>query len=1268
MKKKLNFFALIFGIIILCPANTFAVVEGDTNNSGTIDLRDAIIALQGCTGKVLSYIDAEADANGDSRIGLEEAIFALQFAAGIRNETIWYKDADGDGYSDDTAQLSHDRPSDDYYKKSELMSTYGDSDDNNADIHPGPTWVAADDSAKSGTPVNVDIPVSNTEEVVVDIDIPGINMAETDEGGVTYQILELPGGGHTEEIGKPQLPTVGHFVAVPAGASVNVEIVDSVSEVTEGYTVYPAQEPLTDSDNDSPTFTIDTEVYETDAFYPSEIVEFEGPHIIRGCSMIILKVFPVQFNPVKKTLKVYSSLRVRVSFEGEKRYFIRKKLRAPSFDKIFHRLLLNAPLAGLERDSRAAHDEGDSLLIITHPDFESAANTLMDWKVKKGISTEVRTTNETGNTAPAIQTYIQNAYDNWDTPPTYVLFIGDSEFIPCHYVTNHPSGERMGRVGTDLYYATVDGDDYLPDISTGRLSVDTLAQATTRINDIIGYERAVVTDAPFYRNVAVCAEFQDRNEDNRADRRFAQTSEDIAIYLSDPDQLGGKTVNRIYGTPTDVTPRFWSRNYFGGGPAGGMGDPIPRHLLKPGFAWDGDANNISNAVNNGCFLVTHRDHGNRLGWGTPSYNTGNVQALTNGNMLPVVWSINCQTGWFDNETDDESTGTLDGAICFSETWERNTNGGAVGVIAATRNSYSGHNDRLVWGWTDAIWPDFNENYSPSGTPYDNPVWEMGPVLNYGKYYYAAIFRESNIRRAEFEMFHWFGDPTMRIWTEVPQNLSVSHPSSIQEGATSVDVTVDQPDALICVSKDGEILAKEPSVNGVTTVTWSSPLVLEDDVVYITVTKHNCRPYEGTVFMDKAVDFPDTNLEAAIREAISKLTGDILVSDLQNLTSLSYSGLDIADEQKIKNLEGIQYCSNLTELDLRYNQISDISAVANLNNLTEIDLSENQISDISAIANLTNLTVLILSENQISNISAIANLNNLMGIVLDKNPLNTISCIIYIPQLESRGVTLSHDCNYEQQQPFTNSLGMTFVLIPAGTFMMGSPKDEPERWDDETLHQVTLTKSYYMQTTEVTQGQWEAVMGSNPSYFSECGDNCPVEEVSWNDAQEFISKMNQRGEGTYRLPTEAEWEYAARAGSTTAFANGGITETGCGHDPNLNAMGWYCGNSDVTYSGCYDYVGSSSCAGTHPVAQKQANAWGLYDTHGNVCEWCQDWYGDYPTGSVSDPTGSGSGSSRVYRDGSWTSGAGYCRSACRNKYSPVVRLFRLGFRLALSPSQ
>lgn len=247
------------------------------------------------------------------------------------------------------------------------------------------------------------------------------------------------------------------------------------------------------------------------------------------------------------------------------------------------------------------------------------------------------------------------------------------------------------------------------------------------------------------------------------------------------------------------------------------------------------------------------------------------------------------------------------------------------------------------------------------------------------------------------------------------------------------------------------------------------------------------------------------------------------------------------------------------------------------------------------------------------------------------------------------------CNgYAQQQrkTFKNSLGMEFVLIHPGRFMMGSPENEAGRYPGEILHAVNLTNAFYMQTTEVTQAQWTLLMGKNPSSHKRCGENCPVEQVSWDDVQKFIQELNRK-EGTdkYRLPTEAEWEYACRAGSTKAFPNGNITDLGCERDENLDTIGWYCGNSNNMI---------------HPVAQKRPNAWGLYDMTGNVQEWCQDWFGVYPYDEVTNPKGPPSGSYRVMRGGVWYSPARDCRCASRFGSPPRYRFRHIGFRLCKTP--
>ncbi len=252
-------------------------------------------------------------------------------------------------------------------------------------------------------------------------------------------------------------------------------------------------------------------------------------------------------------------------------------------------------------------------------------------------------------------------------------------------------------------------------------------------------------------------------------------------------------------------------------------------------------------------------------------------------------------------------------------------------------------------------------------------------------------------------------------------------------------------------------------------------------------------------------------------------------------------------------------------------------------------------------------------------------------------------------------------------------GMEFVWIPAGRFVMGSPEGEAGRYPDERQHEVTLSQGFWMGRYEVTQGEWEAVMGvgSNLSEFHLCGPQCPVERVSWYDVREFIRKLNAKEAGSgyeYRLPTEAEWEYAARAGTTAATPEGDLRILGEYNAPVLDGQAWYLGNSGVTYEGAGDCPGweerqyEAERCGTHPVGMKLPNAWGLHDMLGNVWEWVGDWHGEYPSGSVTDPAGPRTGSYRVNRGGSWSYGARIVRSAFRNFHSPGSRSSLIGFRL------
>jgi formylglycine-generating enzyme required for sulfatase activity len=249
-----------------------------------------------------------------------------------------------------------------------------------------------------------------------------------------------------------------------------------------------------------------------------------------------------------------------------------------------------------------------------------------------------------------------------------------------------------------------------------------------------------------------------------------------------------------------------------------------------------------------------------------------------------------------------------------------------------------------------------------------------------------------------------------------------------------------------------------------------------------------------------------------------------------------------------------------------------------------------------------------------------------------------------------------------EKTYTNSIGMEFVLIPAGKFIMGAGENDKYAEENEKpAHQVTISKPFYLGKYEVTQAQWTEVMRSNPNNYKDRND--PVVKVSWNEAQKFINQLNQNEEHKrYRLPTEAEWEYAARAGSKTMYSFGNDAER-------LDEYAWYGGNS-----------GGAS----HPVGQKKPNAWGLYDMHGNVYEWVQDLYEEnyYRNSSSLDPHGPDSGSPwvnpdemlnfklhRMIRGGSWLGddvGMFICRSAHRLHLAAAGGGRNIGFRLALSP--
>ena len=400
------------------------------------------------------------------------------------------------------------------------------------------------------------------------------------------------------------------------------------------------------------------------------------------------------------------------------------------------------------------------------------------------------------------------------------------------------------------------------------------------VNRIIDYERTPPLNNEFYENFATVAHFQDNDENGYEDRRFVKTSEDIYQFLTEQAYNG----QRIYHADDVVDPTHWSTDFVFENDGGG-GQPLSSLLRKPSFLWNGDTQDIADVINNGSFLVNYRGHGFRImrllgsnhrsfgGWSDPSFTEQDARALRNGSLVPMVWSPTCMAGWFDNETDDRRyhwynpDGTIAYVLythsndeCLCEELILNPNGGAIGVIGSTRESFSGYNDRLVWGWMDAIWPNFINSYGDSDS-----LRRMGPVFEYGKAYLLQEYPYllDDYLKTTIDEYVLFGDPSMEIRTAVPDDLKVIHPASISTNQV-IDVTV-------TVEIDGIVLpgarvtVSNPSVpedywTGLTDasgrITFFGLKTHRSGDYYIVVTANNCRPYEGLITSDGGVDSND----------------------------------------------------------------------------------------------------------------------------------------------------------------------------------------------------------------------------------------------------------------------------------------------------------------------------------------------------------------------------------------------------------------------------
>ncbi|KYK20179.1 hypothetical protein AYK24_04070 [Thermoplasmatales archaeon SG8-52-4] len=663
----------------------------------------------------------------------------------------------------------------------------------------------------------------NNEEIQINFNLKGLSEEKINTKLGDFTVFNIPNSGFIGNLGKPLLPVKTFLFAVPT-LDVSLDVINYHIERTDIVgKVYPAQKPQTDNNYDVDEFTIDEKFYQMDVNYPGKLGEIVNSGKIRDIYFIKVELYPVNYNPKKEIVTIYDEITISLSWDTGQTVSVESDFSHSSFTNFYNNIFPNwqgyLDNTLILESGNGFREDGCNYLIITHPDFYSEILDLANWKHSKGYQVKLVDTNITGDTSNEIKTYIQNAYDTWDPRPSYLLLVGDSEFIPT------------SSSGTDLYYATVDGSDYFPDMYHGRIPADTAQEAEIIVQKILNYEKNPPSLASFYNNFTVAAYFQDDEQNGYETRRFVRTSEEVRDYLMTLGYEG----ERIYCTESYINPTHYNNDYYGNG------EPLPEELLRPNFAWDGDAEDIINAVENGVFILNHRDHGFEDGWGDPYFDTSHVEELTNGDLTPVVFSINCLTGRFDNYE------------CFSEEFLRKEGGGAVAVFGATRVSYSGYNDYLCRGFYDAQWPEFDTEIGDN----DTSLYTLGEIMNYGKVFMTQTWGDPwGYEDYTFELFHIFGDPTMEIWTSIPKTLEVSY-SSVGD-YLEVEVTGDEgpvEGALVCISQDSGFYAKGYTGSSGTINLDISSAIIEEEVDFV-ASFHNYLTYTETFFLNQAPEIPD----------------------------------------------------------------------------------------------------------------------------------------------------------------------------------------------------------------------------------------------------------------------------------------------------------------------------------------------------------------------------------------------------------------------------
>ena len=658
-------------------------------------------------------------------------------------------------------------------------------------------WMSADVSAQIiqrdvGSTPSRTVTLDDTG-VTVSYTLDGIRYVEDDLYPGSYRI-DVPGFGHNMTLTEPVYPFRWDSFEIPEGCSASVSVVSEVS-MDMPLVLAPAREPLPESDYTGYSLSNVPPVGGFKGWSTIPLVAQDGMAVYRDRDILYVRVSPVSYNYEEGKVRIAEEFSYRVSFDVSG---IAARRSSGNLHDVDGEYLSSVLTCALPQDSPQGVAAGGTVwkdapyyLILTVPAYSQAVNTFKEWKRKMGFNVIVdsRDSWTPGSIKDAICAQYQ-AKSNLQ----YVLLFGNETALPGNAFSH-----RLGSGYSDYLYGCMDGiNDIESDLFMGRISIANLNEANAVVNKIIAYEKTPPTQSSFYKNAIGASYFQDKwplyDGDNHEDARFVKTCEEIRSALLSKDI----TMSRIYTALSDVNPKYWNGDFYD------YGAEIPLELQRPNFAWDGNKNDIISQINTGVLFALHRDHGVATGWVDPSFSITDLDCLNNGNLTPVVFSINCESGTY--QVADKDT------LGFAERF-LSMKGGAVGVFAASALSYSGCNDALTLEMFRCIWPD--ADFPTSFPSYKRPEGEqnyqfatLGSILKSGIDRMAQYYSKSpqgDYMPYTKTIFHCFGDPSMRMYSRNPLTV-ISNVSSSEKSSTGREIrfTFGRPVNMSAVYRNGAV--------------------------------------------------------------------------------------------------------------------------------------------------------------------------------------------------------------------------------------------------------------------------------------------------------------------------------------------------------------------------------------------------------------------------------------------------------------------------------